>query len=477
MCKLSDSFAGSVALSFSLCMGVYACSLALSTKKRHDPPDPVESTRTAEPVQVVEKKRNATPVNHSEPPKLIVRPTPKSMPSNVKNTVTEGAGLFAINCAPCHQADGAGLPGFAPSIRNRDFLALSSDALILETVRKGRLGTAMAPRPDLSEETVRKIIAYMRSMTVENAITVKVDDSLKFSGNAEAGSEKYARYCSSCHGPAGEGYSVGVPGTGIGLPGFLQAVSDDYILQTLKLGRIGTPMQPFVGSRGLANLSVSDAHDIIAHLRELGKRNSPGATDPVSEKGDPARGKLSYDVNCMACHQSEGAGRVGFAPSIRNRDFLAIATDDFIRTTIKKGRFGTAMVGRPDLSDPVIDDLIAYLRSLPVANPVKMKVDHSLSFQGDSKKGLLKYNSYCASCHGPRGEGYAVGVPGPGIGLAGFLSTVSDDYILQTIRHGRVGTPMRSFIGAKGVANLSTEDAHDIIAHLRVMGKESGTSQ
>ena len=475
MWKFADSFAGSIAISFILCVGVYVCSLTLSKKVQPTTQYPGELSYFPEPI-MVERKRIASPVIRSEP-RPVVRPMKKSVQVQSEKTVAEGAGLFAINCAPCHQTDGGGLPGFAPSIRNRDFLALSSDALILETVRKGRLGTAMAPRPDLSEETVMKIIAYMRSMTVENAITVKVDDSLKFSGNAEAGSEKYARYCSSCHGPAGEGYSVGVPGTGIGLPGFLETVSDDYILQTLKQGRIGTPMQPFIGPRGLANLTESDAHDIIAHLRELGKQKSSGANAPVAKKGDPARGKLSYDVNCMACHQPEGTGRVGFAPSIRNRDFLAIATDDFIRTTIKKGRLGTAMVGRPDLSDSAIDDLIAYLRSLPVANPVKLKIDHTLSFQGDSKKGLLKYNSYCASCHGPRGEGYAVGVPGPGIGLAGFLSTVSDDYILQTIRHGRVGTPMRSFIGAKGVANLSTEDAHDIIAHLRVMGKESGTSQ
>ena len=30
---------------------------------------------------------------------------------------------------------------------------------------------------------------------------------------------------------------------------------------------------------------------------------------------------------------------------------------------------------------------------------------------------------------------------------------------------------MRSFIGAKGIANLTEGDAHDIIARLRAMGK------
>ncbi len=69
------------------------------------------------------------------------------------------------------------------------------------------------------------------------------------------------------------------------------------------------------------------------------------------------------------------------------------------------------------------------------------------------------------------------GVPGPGIGLSGFLNSVSDDYILQTLRQGRIGTPMRPFLGAKGVANLTEEDAYDIIAQLRVMGKEAGSGQ
>ncbi|MBO94231.1 MAG: hypothetical protein CMI32_04950 [Opitutales bacterium] len=410
----------------------------------------------------------------SQPPETgapgSAAPTPLMVPVS-EQAVAEGGQFFTVSCAPCHQADGSGLPGIAPSIRNRDFLAIASDAFIFDTVRKGRIGTAMAPRPDLSNEIVGKIIAYMRSLPVENAITVKVDDLLKFTGNAEAGADKYVRYCANCHGPNGEGYSTGVPGTGIGLPGFLQTVSDDYIFQTLKQGRIGTPMQPFIGARGLANLSESDAHDLIAHLRVLGKRNSPDADSTVAGKGDPIQGKLDFDVNCAACHQSGGEGKIGFAPSIRNRDFLAIATDDFIRTTIRKGRFGTAMASRPDLSTQVVSDIIAYLRALPVSNPIEVKVDSSLSFHGDAEKGLQKYANYCAACHGPKGEGYMAGVPGPGIGLAGFLDTVSDDFILQTIRHGRVGTPMRSFIGAKGIANLTEGDAHDIIARLRAMGK------
>ncbi len=40
MCKLADSFAGSIAFSFILSVGVYVCSLALSTEKQLNPSRP-----------------------------------------------------------------------------------------------------------------------------------------------------------------------------------------------------------------------------------------------------------------------------------------------------------------------------------------------------------------------------------------------------------------------------------------------------
>ena len=135
------------------------------------------------------------------------------------------------------------------------------------------------------------------------------------------------------------------------------------------------------------------------------------------------------------------------------------------------------MVPRPDLAFQAVNDIIAYLRSLPIANPVEINVDSTLTFKGDPEEGTAKYTKYCAACHGNDGEGYLAGVPGPGIGLAGFLKSVSDDYILQTLRQGRIATPMKPFIGSKGIANLTVEDAHDIIARLRVMGVENAGGQ
>jgi mono/diheme cytochrome c family protein len=378
-----------------------------------------------------------------------------------------GEALFNVHCVTCHQAGAKGQVGFAPSIRNRDFLAIASDDFIRQTIRRGRPGTAMVGRPDLKNDDVESLLAYLRSAPVANPIKISVQPDYHAQGDREAGELKFKVYCSACHGAYGQGYTAGGPGTGIGLPGFLEVASDDYILETLKLGRLGTPMQPFIGARGLANLNQQDVEDIIVHLRHLGSTYEERMKNMPVGPGNPRAGEVHFNINCSACHQIGGVGKVGFAPSIRNRDFLAIASDDFIKQTVHNGRVGTGMVPRPDLPGQTVNDIIAYLRALPVSNPVKIRVDPTLVLRGDAGRGANVFASYCAACHGPHGEGYVIGVPGPGIGLPGFLKVASDDYIFQTVKHGRVGTPMKPFLGSLGLANLSESDVHDVIAHLR----------
>jgi cytochrome c oxidase cbb3-type subunit 3 len=391
--------------------------------------------------------------------------------STEQGLAKQGEDVFNLQCVSCHQPGAKGQVGFAPSIRNRDFLAIASDDFIRRTIREGRPGTAMVARPDLKNEDVTALIAYLRSDRILLPLHISVNPELKFAGSREAGALKFAIYCSVCHGPYGDGYSAGVPGTGIGLPGFLNVASDDYILQTLKRGRIGTPMQPFIGARGLANLTESDAHDIIAHLRYLGSTYEERLKNMPVGPGNPKAGEIHFNVNCSACHQTGGLGKVGFAPAIRNRDFLALASDNFIKQTVQNGREGTGMVPRPDLPPQTVNDIISYLRALPVANKVAYNVNPALELRGDATQGAELFANYCASCHGPQGQGYVIGVPGPAIGLPGFLKVASDDYIFQTVKHGRVGTPMKSFLGSQGLANLTESDVKDVIAHLRVLEK------
>ena len=383
-------------------------------------------------------------------------------------TVQHGEKLYATYCMACHQEEGVGKVGFAPYIRNQDFLALASDEFLRSTILAGRPGTAMTPWSHLSEKEIEAIIAYLRKIeSPRSRQLASVDPSKKFHGDAAIGEKHYQVYCASCHGVNGTGYTEGGSGPGIGNKGFLAIASDDYIFQTVKHGRRGTPMRSFVGATGLANLEEEDVGHIIAYLRS--ERTPVPTANMTGTDPDPKTGQMHFNANCSACHQPDGNGRPGIAPSIRNRNFLAIASDDFIKDTIRKGRSGTAMVQRPDLSDKVIGDIIAFLRSVGTDRAPEVKVDPSLNLagRGNATSGHQKFAVYCAACHGNEGKGYAAGGSGPAIGLEGFLSVASDDYIFQTLRHGRAGTAMRPFLGARGLANLNEQDAFDIIAYLR----------
>lgn len=71
--------------------------------------------------------------------------------------------------------------------------------------------------------------------------------------------------------------------------------------------------------------------------------------------------------------------------------------------------------------------------------------------------GAELYAQNCAVCHGADGRG-GVGVP---LALPSFLPSVSDDFLVATIRHGRPGRVMPAF------AHLGDDRIKAIVGHLR----------
>jgi cytochrome c oxidase cbb3-type subunit 3 len=67
------------------------------------------------------------------------------------------------------------------------------------------------------------------------------------------------------------------------------------------------------------------------------------------------------------------------------------------------------------------------------------------------------FAEHCSACHGADGTG-GVGTP---LALDSFLSTVTDEYLLKTIRHGRPGRVMPAF------QKLSNAQAEAIVGHIR----------
>lgn len=86
--------------------------------------------------------------------------------------------------------------------------------------------------------------------------------------------------------------------------------------------------------------------------------------------GDAARGGTVYMANCMACHGKDGAGDGPAARALKPppRSFVAPAfwegmTPERMRTAIRTGAPGTAMMGFPALTEQDVVDLIAYMES------------------------------------------------------------------------------------------------------------------
>jgi cytochrome c oxidase cbb3-type subunit 3 len=196
------------------------------------------------------------------------------------------------------------------------------------------------------------------------AITLSVTGAARA---APEGGALYAANCAACHGDQGAG-GVGVP---LSLPSFLESVDDDFLRQTIRLGRPGRVMPAF------AALSDAQVDAIVGFIR--GWSDKPAPEFPRERiKGDAAKGEMLFGKYCAACHGEHGEGGMGtgvtfsrhrdlpiIAPALNNRGFLAAASDGMIRHTLLYGRDGTPMRSFlvQGLSEQDIDDLVSYVRS------------------------------------------------------------------------------------------------------------------
>jgi cytochrome c oxidase cbb3-type subunit 3 len=180
-------------------------------------------------------------------------------------------------------------------------------------------------------------------------------------------------------------------------------------------------------------------------------------------------GEQLYNQNCVFCHQADAIGKAGFAPSLTNKEFLSLASDKFLLGTIRDGRAGTGMPPFAHLGRTQVEAIVAYLRSHPHLPDRIAQVDAQPGSQGDPRLGKFWFEQICATCHGPRGDGYVSGGTGTAIGKAGFLTKASDGFIRATIVEGRSNTRMRGFRGEAALANLSDREIDDVIAYLRTV--------
>ncbi len=160
-------------------------------------------------------------------------------------------------------------------------------------------------------------------------------------------------------------------------------------------------------------------------------------------------GESLFKAFCAACHGSDGMGmRFGISPqsfpSVAHAEFLAVASDRFIRQTLLDGRPGRRMPAwgtkEGGLRSEEIDALIEYLRSRQPSAPTWETVSET---SPDLGLGARLYLSDCSICHGADGEGAS----GPALAERIFLRTVEPQFIYRMLATGRADTSMGSYRG------------------------------
>lgn len=176
----------------------------------------------------------------------------------------------------------------------------------------------------------------------------------------------YAGNCSGCHGADGKGGAA----IGLGDPVYLAIADDAVIRRVTAEGVAGTSMPAFAQHSG--GMLTDDQIDVIvrgirarwAKPDALQGANPPPYAAPGS--GDAKRGAIVYDAYCASCHGANGYGGKR-ASSIVDGSYLALASDQNLRTTIIVGR---REWGAPDWRDDIpgkpmspdeVSDVVAWL--------------------------------------------------------------------------------------------------------------------
>ncbi len=196
-------------------------------------------------------------------------------------------------------------------------------------------------------------------------------------GDPERGSAVYAEYCALCHGERGEGYAADNANQ-LANQGFLATASDELLFNGIVAGRPGTSMSPFGQSYG-GPLDDEQAADLLAFIRGW---QSVDALDlgTGESTGSALRGDSVYRARCASCHGEQGQGNT--AMSLNNPQFLADASDAFIRHAIAEGRADTEMPGyATELTSQAIDDLVVLIRSWqqPADGPGEVVIEQDLT--------------------------------------------------------------------------------------------------
>jgi mono/diheme cytochrome c family protein len=182
----------------------------------------------------------------------------------------------------------------------------------------------------------------------------------------------YGQNCAGCHGKDGKGSAA----LALANPVYLAIASDDIVRHAVASGIQGSLMPAFAKSSG-GTLTDEQIEILVDYMRTnwATPHVALNATPPpyaAKAPGNAISGARAYATFCASCHGADGKGPRG---SIVDGSFLALVSDQNLRTTI--------IAGRPDLGHPdwrhdapgkamtpqEVTDVVAWLVAQRKANP------------------------------------------------------------------------------------------------------------
>jgi high-affinity iron transporter len=172
----------------------------------------------------------------------------------------------------------------------------------------------------------------------------------------------YERTCASCHGARGlgdgpAGQSMNPKPPAIGTAEHMRGVTPALAYRVLSVGIAGTPMAGYAGS-----LTPEQRWNVVAYV------NSMRATHAQQLEGEGL-----FTQRCASCHGMTGAGDGAFAksltrlpPEIGTVAWQVERSDEQLAEVVRAGIPGTAMPASAELSPAQVQNMVAFLRTLPM---------------------------------------------------------------------------------------------------------------
>ena len=179
----------------------------------------------------------------------------------------------------------------------------------------------------------------------------------------------YNENCSACHGAKG----LNGPSYPLANPEYQALVDEQQLHQIVANGEPGTLMPAFAISAG-GSLTDQQVGVLVKGMRAawykpevLAGLNAPPYQ--AAKPGDAGHGQQVYTAYCASCHGTPGPTGKSKAGSITQPAFLALVSDQVLRTVIIAGR---PDIGQPDwrndqpghpMRDQEVSDVVAWLAS------------------------------------------------------------------------------------------------------------------